>query len=316
MSWAVRHVVFAALGLALLLGLAGVTSAAPSASALIADRVGVLAPHESRALEDELRSLRDADGVLLGVVLVDTTGPQSIEAFARAIAVELSVGSERAAVLVLALTDRRSRLEVSDALRPTFSDARAQAILDNVRGYLRAGDHAGAIRAVVREVRAAIRKEPVDLESPHPSQPAPGGGEASTEDRASAASAPPSEGGSPWLVITLVALCVLLGGAAWAYLNRTSTLTVTHDGVAVPRRSFWVDWAWATGKVIAIPFVILGVILAGMASASASSSSWSGGSSSNSRSSLGSSSSRSSGSSSGSSSRSSGWSGGGASSGW
>ena len=83
MSWAVRHVVFAALGLALLLGLAGVTSAAPSASALIADRVGVLAPHESRALEDELRSLRDADGVLLGVVLVDTTGPQSIEAFAR-----------------------------------------------------------------------------------------------------------------------------------------------------------------------------------------------------------------------------------------
>jgi uncharacterized protein len=280
---------------------AGVAAAAPTTEHPLDDTAGVIAAPDEPAIEDALRQLR-AEHVDVAVIVVQSLGGTSIESYARSAAKSWATGRSDAAVLVLAIRDRKSRIEVSDSLRARFPDQRAQAILDNSRGYLRTGDYAGAVKAIVGEVRAAAGGVAPDLESPHP--PSPGPSTATPEP----VRPPPDPGYAyrshqtnyvGWLIILIAIGVVLLIGALWAGSTRGSTGTLTAAGMTHPR-AFVLDWGWHALKVIGWVIYIVFVIASSGRSSSSSSSSWS-------------SSSR---SSSSSSSSGGGWSGGGASSSW
>lgn len=279
-----------------LLVCAGVAHAAPTTEHPLDDQAGVIVASDRPAIEDALRALRPVE---MAVIVVRSLGGSSIESYAASAARDWTTGRGDAAVLVLAIGDRKSRIEVSDSLRAKFPDRRAQSILDNSRGYLRNGDYAGAVRAIVGDVGAAARGEAPDLESPHPQSP-------------SDATAPPEPVSPPvkhgyayrpsqtnytgWIILG-IALAIVLGiGGLWAAATRSSTGTLTAAGFT--QRAFALDWGWHALKVIGWIFYIIFVIASSGRSSSYSSSSWS--------------------SSSGSSSSSSGggWSGGGASSSW
>jgi uncharacterized protein len=293
-----------------LAALAAPARATPTTAHPIEDAARVVRDADEQALEDELRTLR-AEGVALGVMIVDTTGGASIESFARAHRAEWATGEARAALFVLAIRDRRSRLEVNDALRGAFPDARAQAILDHLKGYLRGADYPGAIRAVIREVRNSAAGVAPDLESPHPQSVEPAPVEPAPVEPVPVEPAPapahhyerPVDIGN-YVAIGTAILAFVLG--AWLWARSRVAARATFNGGAPLGRSVWLETLVCMGLIVAgIFYVALIVFAATSSSSSSSSSSW--GSSSTS---FGG------GSSSGGSSSGGGWSGGGASSSW
>lgn len=299
--------------------------ATPTREHPLEDNARVVPDADEPALETELRALHSDTGVALGVIVVPTTGNKTIESYARAHREEWSHGTAPAALFVLAVTDRHSRLEVNDALRDKFPDARAHGILDNLRGYLRSSDYAGAIRAVIREVRNGASGVAPDLESPHPQS-----GSASAEPGTT-----PSYSPSPYSYTapspiapttsdvptasresrddsnTSVFLAIAFGVALfvfiscmWARDRIASRATISSQGVEV-RASLLAETLTCMGLILGsvLYFALLALAAGASESSSSSSSDWGSSDSS-------------SGSGSSSSSSSGGWSGGGASSSW
>lgn len=302
-----------------------IASAEPTTDHPLDDQAFVIDAGDEALLEQDLRALRTA-GVEMAVIVLQHTGTP-IESYARTAAESWATGKSAAAVLVIAIGDRKSRLEVSDPLRTKFPDSRAQAILDNARGYLRNADYAGAVRAIINEVSAAHRGVAVDLESPHPQSglPAtsPSSGNTTPSPSTSYDTRYKQRSQFPSWVLVVVGLAIMLGiGGLWAAAARKSQFTLSHDGsVNTLQRPFVVDWLWHTIKIAGWVFFILFIIASALGSAKSSSSTWSSVSrstdwGSSRSSSSGGSSWSSGGSSSSGGSGGGGWSGGGASSSW
>ncbi len=274
------------------------------------DAAKVVPDADEPALEDELRALR-AQGVDLAVIVINSTGGQSIEAYARKRAKGWATGTTPAAVFVIAVKDRKSRLEVSDPLRSKFPDARAQSILDNIKGYLRSGDYAGGIRAVITEVRNGVGGVAADLESPHPQvdEPTPAITPPVTpvEVTPEPAYDPPARkrDSSGLIVVLLGGGALLLGAFLWARMRVARRATLTAE-VMRPDRPVWLETLWCVLLIIGGVLYVAAIVLMSSSnnsrrsSWSSSSSGWSGGGGGGSSSSGG----------------GGGWSGGGASSGW
>ena len=289
--------------------LASVAHAAPTTEHPLDDAAKVVPDADEPALEAELVQLRE-QGVWVAVVVVDSTRRESIESYARQRA--LAWSSRRggdAAVLVLAVKDRKSRLEVSDSLREKFPDARAQSILDNIKGYLRTADYTGAIRAVITEVRNGASGVAPDTESPHPQVPDP------VADQPAVAAPvveqpreyePPPRNRKPLIYSLLGGAALLLIAFLWARSRISSRATLTANHVITSDRGIVLETLWCVLLIFGGILYVIGIIMATSRNASSSSNSWGRTFSSGSGSS-------SSGSSSGGGS---GWSGGGASSGW
>lgn len=236
--------------LALALVLATATAAAaPTASAPVDDAAHVLTGDQSTRLAGELRALHDFD---MAVVVVRTTGGVPIETYAHGTALAWHTGSRPSALLVLALDDRASRLELDATMRAHVSDRRAQTILDDVRPQLRAKDYTGAIGAVVANVREAFTRPVVADPAPTP--------------------APPSTPVLPYVLLGCGA--VLAGGCLWAGIARRRTATISSGGAQM--RPFVLDALWCTLKLLGVLVVVCYVLLSifGSGGSSSSRSTW------------------------------------------
>lgn len=302
-------------------------AAAPSRAHPLDDAAKLVPDADEPALESELAALKTA-GVDMAVIVINSTGGQSVEAYARARAKAWATGTTPAAVLVLAIKDRKSRLEVSDPLRGTFPDARAQSILDNIKGYLRSSDFTGAIRAVIAEVKAGVSGVAPDLESPHPQVPDPNAdaGNNAFGPAPSTTTPPPTPEPSytpsyeapkrplNWGAIVGAVLVggLFIGGAnLWARSRIASRATLSANGTITSDRGLVAETLWCMVLIIGGLLYIAAIVAFSASSSSGNSSSSSWGSFGG-----GSSSGGSSWSGGGGSSGGGGWSGGGASSSW
>src|SRR5690606_9710695 len=114
-----------------------------------ADLAGVLRPQAEEEIARELVQHRDATGVQLAVLIVDTTHGRDIADYAQAVFDRWGGGSKErddGALFVLAITDRRSRLHLGYGLEPVISDAMAKRMLDELRPLLVARDYENATR--------------------------------------------------------------------------------------------------------------------------------------------------------------------------
>jgi uncharacterized protein len=288
--------------------------AAPTQEHPLDDAANVIPAADEAALETELRELRAA-GVDLAVIIVNSTAGQSIEAYAKKSAAAWATGTTPAAVFVLAIRDRKSRLEVSDPLRDKFPDARAQSILDNIKGYLRSRDYTGAVRAVITEVKNGFGGIAPDTESPHPQVDDPTAVVAPVVVDAPVQPVyepPPRKKDRTVLIVVAFGGAILLFAAfMWARSRISQRATFTANGVIQSDRPLWMETLWCVLLIFGGIIYVIGIILASTSSTrngySTSSSSWSSSSGGSSFSGSSSSSSSSSGG---------GWSGGGASSSW
>ena len=144
--------------LAVLAVTASTVGAVPAIERPVVDEVGVFSPTEVDVLETRLRAHHDATGVQMAVLVVETTGPRTIEQYSMEVAESWEGGSaerDDGVLFVLAIGDRENRLELGYGIEPLISDSQASRILDSITPDLRDEHYAAATGKVVDDVIAA-----------------------------------------------------------------------------------------------------------------------------------------------------------------
>jgi uncharacterized protein len=157
----------------------------PALTARVIDQTGTLSPAQRQALEDKLAAFEGSHGTQIVVLLVPTTQPEDIAAYAQRVADQWKIGRREVGdglLMVVAKNDRRIRIEVAKTLEGAVPDLAARQIIDRrISPAFRGGDFAGGIDAGLDALIARIKGEGL----PEPGAPRlPGGGEAPWEELA------------------------------------------------------------------------------------------------------------------------------------
>ncbi len=162
-----RSLVLAALALAALLGGGGLRAQdlqpVPALTARVIDTTGTLAAAERQALEERLASFEAQAGPQIVLLMVATTAPEDIAAYAQRVADTWKIGRRDVGdgvLVVVARDDRRVRIEVAKALEGAIPDLAARQIIDRaLRAPFREGRYADGLMAAVAQIEARIRGE-------------------------------------------------------------------------------------------------------------------------------------------------------------
>ena len=143
----------------------------PALSARVIDQTGTLDPAQRATLDAKLAAFEQAAGPQIVVLMVPTTAPEDIAAYAFRVADAWKIGRREVGdglLIVVAKNDRRVRFEVARALEGAVPDLAARQIIDRVIGpAFRAGDYAGGLSAGIDALMARIKGE--GLPTPQPS---------------------------------------------------------------------------------------------------------------------------------------------------
>lgn len=138
--------------------------AVPPLSSPVTDLAGALTPDQSAALDAKLRAFESAQGSQVAVLIVPTTQPEEIEQYAIRVAEAWKIGRggvDDGAILLVALEDRRVRIEVGYGLEGALPDATANRIIEeDIVPQFRRGDFAGGIATGVDRMLRVIEGEP------------------------------------------------------------------------------------------------------------------------------------------------------------
>ena len=125
----------------------------------VVDPRGLLSPADTEAVADELVRLRRETDAQMAVLLVGTTGGEPIEDYAMRAAESWKGGrggQDDGLLFVLAVDDRRMRLDVGYGLEEYLPDDAVRRILDAQGPLLRQRDYRGAVLGVIQGVRAHL----------------------------------------------------------------------------------------------------------------------------------------------------------------
>jgi uncharacterized protein len=154
--------------LALLLCLPAVLHAAtaiPKLARHVTDLTGTLSAAQVDELDARLVALEKAKGAQLVVLMIDSTGEQSIEEYSLAVAEANRIGrkgTDDGVLLLVAKNDRRVRIEVGYGLEGAIPDAaNARIIREYIAPKFRTGDYFGGIQDAVGALTQLIDGEPL-----------------------------------------------------------------------------------------------------------------------------------------------------------
>ena len=168
----------------------------------VVDEVGVLTSAEIDTLTGRIDVFEAASGGQMAVLIIRSLHGDAVEDFSLATAEKWKLGHEgkdNGVLLLLALEDRRSRLEIGYGLEGVINDARAGDILRDMAPFMRKGEYANAIDFVIRSVEALVLHE----NAPE----APGDEEYDEEDGGGVMSTP---NGPLETLSFVIALCILI----------------------------------------------------------------------------------------------------------
>ncbi len=137
------------------------------------DYAGVLNPAVRQRLEVLGRELDQKTGSQMAIVIVNSLEEEPIEDYAIALAERWGIGrkerGDTGVLLLLAIQDRRNRIEVGYGLEPILPDGRVGGILRAMRPHLRNGDYDSAVALGAAQIAGFIAREHnVSLGSPMP----------------------------------------------------------------------------------------------------------------------------------------------------
>jgi len=125
--WLLSVALFSAPALALV--------AVPALTARVTDTAGLLAPRERGQLESRLEAYERASGHQFTLLTVSTLDGEPIEQFAVRVGEQWKLGKkgvDDGLILILAVADRKSRIEVGYGLEGEIPDALASRVIRNV----------------------------------------------------------------------------------------------------------------------------------------------------------------------------------------
>lgn len=154
-----------ALALSLVGGLVGAQAVqpVPPLTGHVVDRSTTLPNDRRQAIETTLSAFETHTGTQVVVLIVPTTQPEDIFSYANRVANTWKIGRKELGdglLLVVAISDRKLRIEVAKTLEGAIPDLAAQRIIDEaITPHFREGDMAGGIDAGVAQIMALVRGE-------------------------------------------------------------------------------------------------------------------------------------------------------------
>lgn len=130
----------------------------------VVDEAGVLNPCEVDALTNQIDAFEAASGGQMAVLLIRSLYGDAVEDFSLAVAEKWKIGwkgKDNGVLLVLAMEDRRSRLEIGYGYEGVINDARAGDILRNMAPFMRKGEYEKAVSYAISSVSAFVLNENV-----------------------------------------------------------------------------------------------------------------------------------------------------------
>lgn len=109
----------------------------------------------SGAVSDKLQELNSKSEVQIGIYIVESLNGESLEELSNTIARSWKIGysdSNKGALLLIAIKDRKFRIETSNQLAITLTDTKAKKILDASRDKMRAKDYDGAVIDIIQNI--------------------------------------------------------------------------------------------------------------------------------------------------------------------
>lgn len=137
----------------------------PALTGRVVDLTATLDAGQRAGLEAELAALEQRKGAQLAVLIVPTTAPEDIAAYAIRVYDQWKLGRQGVddgAVLIVAKNDRRVRIEVARGLEGAIPDAAsARIIREYITPRFREGDFYGGIRDAVGALTKLVDGEPL-----------------------------------------------------------------------------------------------------------------------------------------------------------
>ncbi|HMT58788.1 MAG TPA: TPM domain-containing protein, partial [Ottowia sp.] len=210
----------------------------------------------------KLAALEQDKGAQVVLLLVSSTAPEDIAAYANRVGNTWKIGRRDVGdglIVLVAVQDRRMRIEVAKTLEGAVPDIAAKQIIDEAMApRFRQGDYAGGLDAAIDQLGARIRGEPLP-----PVRPADAGW----------------AGGEPGfslfeLLILLFVFVPVIGAIARAILGRKLGALATGAGVG------WLAFAVTASLLLGLlagAIALFVVLLGGLARALPSSRSRGGG---------------------------------------
>ncbi|MFS2134369.1 TPM domain-containing protein [Duganella sp. Dugasp56] len=226
---------------------AGAQVAVPPLSARVTDTTGTLTSDQKASLEQVLQDFEAKKGSQIGVLMLASTAPETIEQYSLRVAEQWKLGRKKVddgALLIVAKDDRTMRIEVGYGLEGVLNDAVCKRIISEViTPKFKQGDFYGGIRDGIDGMLRVVEGEPL----PAPARPAEDGGVGS------------------YLPVLLV-LALVVGGILRALLGRLPGAIMTGGLVA------FLAWLFAgalsaavIAGVLALFFTLVGGRALGMA---------------------------------------------------
>jgi uncharacterized protein len=142
----------------------------PPLTGRVVDTTGTLSPADIASLTRTLEDLEKRKGSQVAVLIVPTTGEETIEQFSIRVADAWKIGRKKiddGALLVIAKNDRHLRIEVGYGLEGVLTDATTRRIIDEIiTPKFKAGDFAGGVTAGLNRMIRLIDGE--QLPAPEP----------------------------------------------------------------------------------------------------------------------------------------------------
>lgn len=139
--------------------------AVPPLKARVTDLTGTLGADQIGALDGRLRDFERRKGSQIAVLILPTTGPETIEQYSIRVADAWKVGRTKVddgVILIVAKNDRKLRIEVGYGLEGAIPDAVAKRVVsDVIAPHFRAGDFYGGIAAGTDALMKLIDGEPL-----------------------------------------------------------------------------------------------------------------------------------------------------------
>ncbi len=135
----------------------------PPLEGRVIDRTGTLHATQRQAMEQHLANVERELGTQIVVLMVDSTLPEDIAAYAHRVADQWKIGRRDVGdglLIVVAKNDRRVRIEVAKALEGAVPDLAArQIITETITPAFRRNDFAGGLNASIDRLAARIKPE-------------------------------------------------------------------------------------------------------------------------------------------------------------
>ncbi len=115
----------------------------PALTGPVVDEAQFLSRDAHAAIENALLNLNQTEGIQFQVLIIDKLVDETIEGYSIKVVDEWKLGKkgdDRAALFLIALDDRKMRIEVGRGLEGTLTDLTTNRILDEVKPFFRKND--------------------------------------------------------------------------------------------------------------------------------------------------------------------------------